>query len=601
MQDDKQSVKSSAIDGGDKKEKFAPSNMQIRNTAAHILGMAVANIYPTVKRGDVGQNDLGFFYDFDFSTPIKNEDLAKIESEMRRIVKSNFKPEISETTKVTARKKFATENYKNELVGLVPSNQKAKICTIDTFVDLCGSSSEFCNTGNIKAFKLTAITGAYFRGDAKNKMLTRITGVAFATKEELANHLEWQEEIKRRDHNKIGRELELFMTSDVVGQGLIHFLPKGWKVMQTLIRFVEDEEERRGYFHVKTPLFAKKDLYMISGHWTHYKDGMFVIGNEVLDEEVFALRPMTCPYHFMTYKNSLKSYRDLPIRYGETSTLFRNEHSGEMHGLTRMRQFTLSEGHIMARPDQIQQIFDECLDLSRYFMNAIGISDKVTFRLSKWDPKKKDKYFGKPADWERAQNELRQVLVRAGIEFEEAEGDAAFYGPKIDLQAKNVHGKEDTIITIQLDFLLAERFDMTYTNEQGEKVRPVIIHRASIGCYERTLAMIIENCAGSFPLWLAPVQAVVMGISEKQDEYASDVFLKLRSAGIRIEKDTRPERVGYKIREHTKKRVPYLVVVGEKELETNTIAVRTREGEDLGSMTIDAFIEITKKRNAEFN
>ncbi|MCL2756024.1 MAG: threonine--tRNA ligase [Firmicutes bacterium] len=569
---------------------------ELNHSAAHLLGMAVKNIFPTAKLGNgIGDED-SFYYDVDFATPIKNEDLQKLEGEMKRLIKSNL-PIICrvEKTKTEAKKLFekSGEIYKTDLIPDMTIDDKVMFVKIGDFLDLCvGGHVNY--TTKIKAFKLTKIAGAYWRGDAENKMLTRIYGVAFSNKAELDEYEAKQEEIRRRDHNRIGRELDLFTTVDIVGQGLPHMMPKGSKILQVLQRFVEDEEERRGYQHVKTPLIAKKELYELSGHWQMYKDGMFVIGNELFDEEVFALSPMTCPFHFFIYKNSIRSYRDLPIRYGETRLLFRNENSGEMHGLTRMRQFTLSEGHIIARYDQIQQVIDECLDLTNFLMKKIGIQDKVSYRLSKWDPKNKKKYMGKASTWEQSQDELRKVLQRHELQFVEADGDAAFYGPKIDIQATNVHGKEDTIITIQLDFALAERYDMTYIDENGDKQRPVIIHRSSIGCYERTLAMLIEHYAGAFPVWLAPTQAVIMGISNKQDDYVEDVYKKLMYSGIRIERDIRAEKVGKKIREHTLSKVPYLIIVGEQEVEKGNISVRTREGEDKGSMSIEEFIRLIK-------
>ena len=560
-------------------------NSELNGFGALLLSVAAKSIYPTAKLGTTAVGDFGFYVDFEASVPVKTEDLKKIEDEMMRLGK---RPEvlISEKTRAEAIKLFdkVGEPYLVELATAM----KGKIGII-----------KIGNTATIKDFEisekspsvvsLTQITGAYWKGDAKNKMLTRIYGVAFKNKDGLAAYREYQEEIKRRDHNKIGRELEYFTTVDIVGQGLPHFLPKGAKVLQVLQRFVEDTEERWGYHHVKTPLFAKKDLYELSGHWQHYKDGMFIMGDEHLDSEVFALRPMTCPFNFFVYKNSMKSYKDLPYRIGETSIMFRNENSGEMHGLQRIRQFTLSEGHIMVTPQQVDLIIDECLELTKFFMKALGLTEKTTYRLSKWDPKNPDKYFGAKKDWEKSQDQLREALVRAGVAFSEADGDAAFYGPKIDLQLRNVHGKEDTAFTIQLDFCLAEKYDMTYVDENGNKARPFIIHRASIGCYERTFAFLLEHYAGALPVWLSPVQAVVMGITNKQDDYVSEIHAKLGRAGIRVEKDIRAEKVGYKIREHSKKKVPYLIVVGDKEREDKTLSVRTREGQDLGVMSLDEF------------
>jgi len=571
------------------------SKQVLNHSASHILGMAIKNIYPKARLGNgIGEDDQ-FYYDVDFATPIKNEDLPKLETEMKRLVKSNLQITAGvEKTKTDSKKMFEKSGdiYKTDLIADMTVDGKVIFMKIGDFLDLCKGKEHIRYSSQIKAFKLTAITGAYWRGKAENKMLTRIYGVAFENKAELEQYELAQEEVRRRDHNKIGRELELFTTVDIVGQGLPHMLPKGAKVLQILQRFVEDEEERRGYQHVKTPLLAKKELYELSGHWKMYKDGMFVIGNELFDDEVFALSPMTCPFHFFIYKTQVRSYRDLPIRYGETRLLFRNENSGEMHGLTRMRQFTLSEGHIIARPDQVQQVFDECLDLTNFLMGKLGIADKVSYRLSKWDAKNKKKYMGKAEAWEKSQDELRRVLQRHKLPFVEVDGDAAFYGPKIDIQATNVYGKEDTIITIQLDFALAERYDMTYIDENGEKQRPLIIHRSSVGCYERTLAMLIEHYAGAFPVWLAPIQAVVMGISNRQDDYVESVYRQLLQAGIRAEKDMRAEKVGKKIREHTMAKVPYLIIVGEKEQDEKVISVRTREGDDKGNMSVAEFIKL---------
>ena len=587
---------------------------ELKHSASHILAMAVKNIYPTVKLGIGPAIQEGFYYDFDFVTPIKNEDLEKIEQEMARLIKSNLKFEVIEKTRVEAKKFLQKqgEPYKIELLKDIPSGEKITFYSLgnantpNPFVDLC-AGPHIAYSPKIKAFKLTKITGAYWRGNSDNKMLTRIYGVAFRTKEELAQYEQQQEEIARRDHNKIGRELGIFTTDPLVGQGLPLLLPNGTKIVKTLQRFVEDEEERRGYMQVMSPDFTKSDLFKISGHWQHYTDGMFVIGNELLDEEVFALKPMTCPFHATIFKSNLRSYRDLPIRYSETAKQYRYENSGECHGLIRVRQYTLSDGHIFCRPDQVQQVFDECLELCDFLLKKIGLSEKVYFRLSKWDAKNKDKYIDNKHAWEKSQDEIRQALIRNKLEFYEADGEAAFYGPKIDIQIRNVHGKEDTMLTIQLDFALAERYDLSYVDENGQKQRPFIVHRSSIGAYERTLAFLIEHYAGIFPTWLSPIQAVVMGITNKQDEYVNQIFAQLKSVqitgpgfytGIRLERDIRPEKVGFKIREHTKRKIPYLIIVGEKEQETNTIAVRTREGIDLGSMSANDFITLIQKEQA---
>ena len=573
----------------------------LNHTASHILAYAVKTIYPTAKLGMGPSIDDGFYYDFDFANPLKIEDLAKIECEMERIIKQNLEITHFEKSRTEAAKILdsGAEPYKLELLADLPKGEKPSFYKMGEFADLC-AGPHIDKTGRIKAFRLTKITGAYWRADAKNKMLTRIYGVAFEKKSQLEEYLAWQEEIKRRDHNKIGRELGLFTTVDIVGQGLIHFLPKGSKIMQTMQRFVEDEEERRGYSHVKTPLMAKRDMYQLSGHWKVYKDGMFVIGDERLDDEVFALRPMACPFHFFLYKHELRSYRDLPIRYAETGIMFRNENSGEMHGLTRMRQFTMSEGHIVCRPDQMESEAAAWLDMFSFFMSALGMSERITYRLSKWDPNDKNKYLGEPKVWDEAQSALRKILKSSGLKFVEADGEAAFYGPKIDIQAKNIYGKEDTIATLQLDLQSPERYDMEFINENGDRVRPIVFHRASVGAYERILALVIENCAGAFPVWLAPTQAVVMGISNKMDDYVGGVFEKLWASGLRVNKDIRGEKVGLKIREHTMKKVPYLLIAGEREAEANLVSVRTREGADLGAMTIEAFLNIVNDKIKKF-
>jgi len=573
----------------------------LRHTAAHVMAAAVKNIYPTARLGIGPAIEGGFYYDFDFATPIKVEDLSKIEAEMDRIIKLGGAVERKEKSRAEAGRILdaAREVYKIEMLNDIPKGEKISFYKLQSFNDLC-AGPHLKDLSKIKAFKLTKITGAYWRGDAKNKMLTRIYGVAFDKASDLADYITTQEEIKKRDHNKIGRDLEIFTTHELVGQGLPLLMPNGAKVIQILSRFVEDEEERRGYLFCRTPFMAKSDLYKVSGHWQHYKDGMFVIGNELLDEDILALRPMTCPFHFLVYKQGIKSYRDLPIRYGETAYLFRNESSGEMHGLTRVRQFTFSEGHIVCRPDQVNQIFDEVLDLADYIMDVLGIRNDIWYRFSKWDPKNKEKYIDNPSAWETSQNEIRKILVRNKIKFVEAEGEAAFYGPKIDIQTRNVYGKEDTLITIQLDLALAERYDMNFIDENGEKVRPYIVHRGSIGCYERTLAMLIEKHAGAFPLWLAPTQGVIMGISNKQDGYVEGVYKQLRAEGFRIQKDIRNEKVGYKIREATLKKIPYMLVAGEKEESAGTISVRTREGVDLGTMPVADFIAKIKQQCKEF-
>ena len=574
---------------------------RLNHTAAHVMAYAVKTIFPNAKLGIGPAIDGGFYYDFDFPTPIRTEDLAQIEVEMERIIKLGCDVTVSEKTRTEVRRILDAghEIYKIELLNEIPKGEKITMYKIDKFVEMC-AGPHVENVSAIKAFKLTRIAGAYWRGDSKNKMLTRIYGVAFEKKSELDEYLIMQEEAKRRDHNKLGRELEIFTTVDCIGQGLPLYLPNGAKLFQILQRFVEDEAERRGYLFTHTPFFAKRDLYQISGHWQHYKDGMFIIGNEVLDEEIFAIRPMTCPFQYFVYKNSIRSYRDLPMRYSETSPMARNENSGEMHGLIRVRQFTQSDCHVICRPDQVQQTFDEVLDLIDFFMRALGIKNDVYYRLSKGDPKNKEKYIDNPEAWKKSEEELRRVLTRRKVKFYEADNEAAFYGPKIDIQFRNIHGKEDTIQTAQLDFGASDRFDMFYIDEGGERVRPFVIHHMVIGAYERVIAMLIEKYAGAFPVWLSPVQAVVMGISNRQDEYINNIHAKMRAANIRIEKDIRSEKVGYKIREWTLKKVPFMLVAGDREQEAGVISVRTREGQDLGTMTVDAFIEKVQGLCKEF-
>ena len=573
----------------------------LNHTAAHVLAYAVKNIYPNTKLAIGPATDSGFYYDFDFATPIKDEDLVKIEAEMSRIIKENFKVERKEVTRTEASRIINKnkEIYKAELLQDIPRGQTITMYTIGNFTDLCaGPHVEYVK--KIKAFKLTQITGAYWRGDEKNKMLTRIYGVAFASKSELEAYNLWQEEVKKRDHNKICRELGYYVSSELVGQGLPLFTPAGATILRTMQRFVEDEEIRRGYLHVKTPSFAKSDMFKVSGHWQHYKDSMFLIGDEVLDENLMALRPMTCPMHILLYRSELRSYKDLPIRYAETAKQFRNENSGEMHGLIRLREYTLSDGHIIVRPDQIQQVVDECMELTNYFLGVLNMKDDVTIRLSKWDPANKEKYIDLPDAWEWSQNEIRNALTRNNLKFVEADGEAAFYGPKIDIQAKNTYGKEDTLFTIQLDFALAERFGLTYIDENGKKAKPYLIHRSSIGCYERTLAMLIEKTMGALPVWLSPTQVRIMNITNAQDEYCEQINRALLAANIRSVTDLRNEKIGLKIREATLKKIPYSVIIGAKEQETNTVAVRTREGQDLGQMPLEAFIEMITKQIKEF-
>ncbi len=563
----------------------------IRHTTSHVLAEAVKRLYPETKLAIGPSIDTGFYYDFD-PVPFSREDLDKLEAEMKKIIKEGAKLE-----KFTLPREEAIqfmeerqEPYKVELIRDLPEDAEISFYRQGEFVDLC-AGPHLMSTKSIKAFKLISSSGAYWRGKSENPMLQRIYGTAFDKKEELAEYLEYLENIKLRDHNKLGREMELFTTVDVIGQGLPLLMPKGAKMIQTMQRWIEDEEEKRGYVRTKTPLMAKSDLYKISGHWDHYKEGMFVLGDEEKDKEVFALRPMTCPFQYYVYKASQKSYRDLPIRYGETSTLFRNEDSGEMHGLTRVRQFTISEGHLIVRPDQMVQEFKDCLALAKYCLDTLGVGDEVTYRLSKWDPDNKEKYVGSAEVWEETQQNIRDVLNELGIPFYEGVGEAAFYGPKVDIQAKNVYGKEDTMITIQWDAVLAEQFDMYYIDQNGDKVRPYIIHRTSMGCYERTLAWLIEKYAGKFPTWLCPEQVRVLPISEKYADYAAKVEAELKNNGILAATDKRSEKIGFKIRETRLAKVPYMLVVGQKEEEEGLVSVRSRFAGDEGQKTLDEFID----------
>lgn len=573
-----------------------------RHTSSHILAQAVKRLFPAVKLAIGPAIDDGFYYDFDKEGTFSAEDLEKIEEEMKKIVKEELDLERFELPREEALKLMRDmgEIYKVELIEELPEGEIISFYKIGEFVDLC-AGPHLLNTKYVKAFKLTSTSGAYWRGSEKNKMLSRIYGTSFTKKADLDAHIERIEEAKKRDHNKLGRELQLFTTVDAVGQGLPLLMPKGAKIIQTLQRFVEDEEEKRGYVLTKTPFMAKSDLYKLSGHWSHYKAGMFVLGDEEKDEEVFALRPMTCPFQFMIYNATQHSYRDLPIRYGETSTLFRNESSGEMHGLIRVRQFTISEGHLVVTPEQLEDEFKGVIDLINYFMTTLGIEGDISYRFSKWDPKNKEKYIDDPVAWEDTEDKMEKILDHLGIPYKVAIDEAAFYGPKLDIQFKNVHGKEDTIITVQIDFALAQRLSMTYVDRDGEKKYPYVIHRTSIGCYERTLAMLIEKYAGAFPTWLAPVQAKVLPISDKYHDYAEKVTRALRDRGVRVEEDLRAEKIGYKIREARMERVPYLLVVGEKEAENNEVAVRSRKNGEEGAIALaDFVVRITEEiRNRE--
>ena len=564
----------------------------VRHTCSHVLAEAVKNLYPDVKLAIGPSIDTGYYYDFD-AEPFSREDLDKIEKEMKKIIKKGAKLEKFTLPRDEAIKFMEEKNepYKVELIQDLPEDAVISFYSQGDFVDLC-AGPHLMSTKGIKAFKLTSSSGAYWRGDSNRAMLQRIYGSAFPTKDELNEYLQHLEDIKKRDHNKLGREMELFTTVDVIGQGLPLLMPKGTKIIQTLQRWIEDEEDNNwGYVRTKTPLMAKSDLYKISGHWDHYKDGMFVLGDEEKDKEVFALRPMTCPFQYYVYKASQKSYRDLPLRYGETSTLFRNEDSGEMHGLTRVRQFTISEGHLIVRPDQMVKEFKDCIALAQKCLRTLGVEEDVTYHLSKWDPDNREKYIGDPDVWNETEQDIRNILTELEIPFVEDVGEAAFYGPKVDINAKNVYGKEDTMITIQWDALLAEQFDMYYIDQNGDKIRPYIIHRTSIGCYERTLAWLIEKYAGNFPTWLCPEQVRVLPISDKFQDYAQEVASKLKANGILCTVDNRSEKIGYKIRETRLARVPYMLVVGEKEQSEGKVSVRSRFLGDEGQKDLKEFMD----------
>ena len=568
----------------------------LRHTTSHILAEAVKRLHPEAKIAIGPSIDTGFYYDFDCQS-FSQEDLNAIEKEMKKIIKEGAKIErfTKPRAQAIAYMQELGEPYKVELIEDLPEDAVISFYSQGDFVDLC-AGPHLMSTRGIKAFKLISSSGAYWRGSEKNKMLTRVYGTAYSKKDELKEHLQQLEEAKKRDHNKLGREMEIFTTADVVGQGLPLMMPKGVKILNELKRWIEDIEDNEwGYVRTQTPFMAKNDLYKISGHWDHYKEGMFVLGDEDADKEVFAMRPMTCPFQYYIYKAGRHSYRELPIRYGETATLFRNEESGEMHGLTRVRQFTISEGHLIMRPDQVDEEFQNCVKLAVHVLTTLGLAKDVTYRLSKWDPENKEKYIGDAVYWESAQDKMRELLVGLELDFEEADGEAAFYGPKLDIQAKNVYGKEDTMITIQLDFALAKQFDMYYIDEHGEKQLPFIIHRTSLGCYERTLAWLIEKYAGLFPTWLSPEQVRVLPISEKHADYASEVLAKLKENGIRATMDNRSEKIGYKIRETRLAKVPYMVVVGAQEEENGVVAVRSRYLGDEGQKPLMKFVEDIKK------
>ncbi len=564
----------------------------IRHTTSHVLAQAVKRLFPSAKLAIGPSIDTGFYYDFE-AEPFSREDLDNIEKEMKKIIKEGH-----ELKRFTLPRNEAIqfmeereEPYKVELIRDLPEDAEISFYDQGGFVDLC-AGPHLMTTKGIKAYKLTSSSMAYWRGDSNKARLQRIYGTAFNKKDELNEYLEYLADIKNRDHNRLGREMELFTTVDVIGQGLPLLMPKGTKIVMKLQRWIEDLEDKEwGYVRTKTPLMAKSDLYKISGHWDHYKDGMFVLGDEEKDKEVFALRPMTCPFQYYVYKATQKSYRDLPCRYGETSTLFRAEDSGEMHGLTRVRQFTISEGHLIVRPDQMVEEFKGCLALAKHCLTTLGLQDDVTYHLSKWDPENPEKYIGDADVWNETENDIRQVLTELDVPFTEDVGEAAFYGPKVDINAKNVYGKEDTMITIQWDALLAEQFDMYYIDQNGEKVRPYIIHRTSIGCYERTLAWLIEKYAGKFPTWLCPEQVRVLPISEKYLDYAEQVRRELAKYDVDVTVDSRAEKIGYKIREARMDKIPYMLVVGQKEAEEGTVSVRSRFAGDEGQQPLQTFID----------
>ena len=562
----------------------------LRHSASHILAQAVKRLFPETKLAIGPAIDTGFYYDFDTEHTFTPEDLEEIEKEMKKIVKENLKIERFELPRQEALELMKEEPYKIELINDLPEGEVISFYKQGDFTDLC-AGPHVAYTSKVKAYKLLSATGAYWRGNEKNKMLQRIYGTAFAKKDELEEYLTQLEEAKKRDHNKLGRELELFTTSDIIGQGLPILLPKGARIIQTLQRFVEDEEQKRGWQLTKTPLMAKSDLYKVSGHWDHYQDGMFIMGDEENDKEVFALRPMTCPFQYQAFLNRGRSYRDLPMRLNETSTLFRNEASGEMHGLIRVRQFTISEGHLMCTPEQLEDEFKGCLELTNFMLKTLGLYEDVTYRFSQWDPDDTEKYIGTPEQWDEAQGVMKEILDDIGLEYKIGIGEAAFYGPKLDIQIKNVYGKEDTLITIQIDQMLAEKFGMEYVASDGTKKNPYIIHRTSIGCYERTLALLIEKYAGAFPVWLAPVQVKLLPIADRHHDYAYEIAAKLEKAGIRCEVDTRSEKTGYKIREAQLEKVPYMLLMGDKDIEAGSVSVRKRGEGDIGAVSVDEFLK----------
>lgn len=571
-----------------------------RHTAAHILAQAVKNIYPNAKLAIGPSIANGFYYDFDFETPITIDDFEMIEKEMQSIIKADLPIERTEVSRQSAliQMRGFNEPYKIQLIEDLPKDSTLTFYRQGAFTELC-RGPHLLSTGKVKFIKLTQLAGAYWRGNEKNKMLTRIYGTAFDKKSDLTEYIEKLEEAKRRDHNKIGRELGYFMTEDKIGQGLPLLMPKGAKLFQILQRFVEDEQERMGYMLTNTPSFAKSDLYKISGHWDHYLDKMFVIGDPEKDKEVFALRPMTCPFQYMIYNNGLKSYRDLPCRYHETSPLFRKEASGEMHGLIRVREFHLADSHVVCTPEQVEDEFRECFDLNQFYLKSLGMLDDVKLRFSRWDPADTDKYINEPERWEQAESSMKRILDDMKVDYYEAKGEAAFYGPKLDIQATNVYGKEDTIMTIQIDMMLARNFDMWYVDQDGEKKHPYIIHCGVFGCYERMMALILEKYAGALPLWISPTQVKIMSLTDRTSDDAKKLALRLREQGIRCEVDVRNEKIGYKIREAQLEKVPYMIILGDKEKENEVVAVRSRNAGDLGTMTEKEFVDKLTKEITE--
>ncbi len=563
-----------------------------RHTASHMLAQAVKRLFPNAKLAIGPAIDNGFYYDFDVDKAFTPEDLKIIEKEIEKITQENLPLERFELPREEAIRfmEERSEPYKVELIKDLPEGSVISFYKQGDFTDLC-AGPHVESTGRVKNIKLMSAAGAYWRGNEKNKMLQRIYGTAFEKKADLDEYITKLEEAKKRDHNKLGRELELFTTVDIIGQGLPIILPKGARIIQTLQRWVEDEEEKRGYLLTKTPYMAKRELYKISGHWDHYRDGLFILGDpDDETKECFALRPMTCPFQYQVFLNRMRSYRDLPMRLGETSTLFRNEDSGEMHGLIRVRQFTISEGHLILRPEQLEEEFKGCLELAKYILETIGLAEDVTYRFSQWDPKRTDKYEGTAQQWEEAQSLMGKILDNLGIKYSIGIDEAAFYGPKLDIQIKNVHGKEDTLVTIQIDMLLAAKFGMEYVDVDGQKKIPYIIHRTSLGCYERTLALLIEKYAGAFPTWLAPVQVRMLPLTDRTVKQAKEIQSKLQAYGLRVETDDRNEKIGLKIREAQMEKVPYMVIIGDKEIEQNVVAVRSRKDGDLGQMPLDTFI-----------